>query len=126
MLKNKFLNTVLNTRLVFLKPNFSKSIKNSDQFFFRELLLRGVGFKFAILENSLFLRLGFSHYISLPIPISITAKARKDKLIIFGSSLQEVSSFAALVRGFRAPDSYKFKGVSYTNEPVIVKVGKQR
>lgn len=120
MLKSNFL---FKNKLLSFKPTTNQNFSN---FFFRELLLRGVGFKFAILKNTLFLRLGFSHYIAVDIPTNLQVRVRKDRLVVFGSNLVCVSTFCSLIRDLRPPDSYKFKGVSFATESVVVKVGKQR
>lgn len=122
---------MLNTKFL-IKPRFTTTPpfltnnKPIEGFYFRELLLRGVGFKFAVLKNFLFARLGFSHYLSIQIPTTLNVKIRKDRLLVFGSNLNQVMTFSKLMRDIRPPDSYKFKGVSYAVEPVVVKVGKQR
>jgi large subunit ribosomal protein L6 len=122
MLKSKFFLNL--NQISAFTPRKINSL--NSMFYFKELILRGVGYKFAVLNSTLYLRLGYSHYISVQIPAGLTAKTRKDRLVVFGHNLSLVSTFSSLIRSLRLPDSYKFKGVSFSSEPVVVKVGKQR
>jgi len=45
--------------------------------------------------------------------------------VVEGADKQEVGQVAAEIRGFRAPEPYKGKGVKYTDETIRRKAGKK-
>jgi large subunit ribosomal protein L6 len=97
-----------------------------NKFYFQELKLRGVGLRALVVHQQLFLRLGYSHYIVFNIPETIFIKTKKDRLLVFGNSKVDVTTFSSKIRHLRLPDVYKSKGVSYSTELFINKLGKQR
>ena len=94
----------------------------------KKLRLIGVGFRATVLENTLKLKLGFSHEVSYSFPKEITivpAKAKGTILLIKGVELTQVNQIAADIRGLRKPDAYKGKGIHYYNEVLKLKKGKR-
>ena len=95
--------------------------------FNRTLEINGVGYKAAVANNILTVFLGFSHNIKYLIPSGIEIKCPKPTQIdIFGFDKQQVGQVAALIRELRKPEPYKGKGVKYSDEVVIRKVGKKK
>lgn len=94
--------------------------------YFVELSLKGIGYRGFVVDNSLFIQLGFSHLLVYKFPSSVTIKCKKTKILVFGSNLNLVTQIASEIRNLRSPDSYKGKGILYSNEQLILKVGKQR
>ncbi len=93
--------------------------------FERRLEIQGVGFKSEVKGKTLVLSLGYSHTIDFPFPDGITIEVEKGtKLSIKGSDRQTVGETCAKLRGFRAPDSYKGKGVRNEGEHIKLKAGK--
>lgn len=97
--------------------------------FKKELDVIGVGYKADVRGKKLVLNLGYSHPIEFPFPdgIKIEAKAGPQSTIvtISGKNKEQVNQTAAEIRSFRAPDSYKGKGVRYKGEVVRLKDGKK-
>jgi large subunit ribosomal protein L6 len=93
--------------------------------FKKELDINGVGYRAELKGNSLSLTLGFSHPISYPVPTGIKVVVDKQThLVISGSSKDLVGRVSADIRRFRPPEPYKGKGIKYTTETIIRKVGK--
>jgi large subunit ribosomal protein L6 len=46
-------------------------------------------------------------------------------IFISGSSNQNVSQTAALIRSYKKPEPYKGKGILYDNEKIVLKEGKK-
>lgn len=112
------------------QKTFSKLLLNIYQGlsngYFVELMLKGIGYRGFVVGNSLFLQLGFSHLLVYKFPSSLTIKCKKTKILVFGSDLNLVTQVASEIRNLRSPDSYKGKGILYSNEQLVLKVGKQR
>jgi large subunit ribosomal protein L6 len=71
------------------------------------------------------MNLGFSHPIEYMIPDGISISVEKNtKLIVQGISKEAVGQTAAVLRGYRPPDSYRGKGVRYEGEHIKLKAGK--
>jgi len=93
--------------------------------FERKLEIQGVGFKSEVRGKSILLSLGYSHQIDFAFPPGITIEVEKGtKLTIKGTDRQTVGETAAKLRGFRAPDAYKGKGVRNEGEHIKLKAGK--
>ena len=97
--------------------------------FSKELEIIGVGYKAEVKGKTLVLSLGFSHLVNFPFPegITIEAKAGPQSTLVTvqGYDKQHVHQTAAVIRGYRSPDSYKGKGVRYKGEVVRLKDGKK-
>ena len=95
--------------------------------FEKRLEINGVGYKAAVAGKNLQLSLGYSHDISYPIPAGITIAApRPTEVAISGTDSQRVGQVAAEIRGLRAPEPYKGKGVKYAGEFIFRKEGKKK
>jgi large subunit ribosomal protein L6 len=99
-------------------------------FMFKKLKLVGVGYKvirlFGYKGFILLFKLGFSHFLYFKVPNGFTAKILKfTKFFICGSSYQDVTQLASLIRSYKAPDPYKGKGVLYFSEKLSLKEGKR-
>ena len=93
--------------------------------FKKELDINGVGFRAEVKGNELNLTLGFSHPVKFTIPAGIKILVDKQThLVVSGSSKDLVGRVSAEIRGFRPPEPYKGKGIKYTSEHIVRKVGK--
>ena len=100
-------------------------VRGVSEGFVKKLEIQGVGFKAAVVGNSVNLSLGFSHPIVYPIPAQVKVTVEENtKLTIEGPDRQTVGQVAAQLRSFYPPEPYKGKGVRYTDERVIRKEGK--
>ncbi len=109
-------------------------IRGVTEGFKKELDIVGIGFKADAKQKSVSFSLGYSHPIEFPIPDGITVKVEKQQrtiqnyvatLIISGANKQLVGQVAADIRALRRPDTYKGKGIRYSNEFIRLKVGKK-
>lgn len=93
--------------------------------FKKELLIVGVGYKAQLSGSKLVLNLGYSHPIEYQVPAGLKVNVADGvKITIQGADRQLVGQAAATIRGFRAPEPYKGKGIRYADEQIILKEGK--
>ena len=93
--------------------------------FSRDLEIHGVGYKADLRGKVLNLSLGYSHPVVFNVPDDISIKVNgPTKLSVSGIDKARVGHVCATLRGFRAPDSYKGKGVRYADEEIRLKAGK--
>ncbi|MPM21731.1 50S ribosomal protein L6 [bioreactor metagenome] len=93
--------------------------------FKKELSIIGVGYKAQLSGSKLVLNLGYSHPIEYHVPAGIKVNVADGvKITIEGADKQQVGQVAATIRGFRAPEPYKGKGIRYVDEQIILKEGK--
>lgn len=91
----------------------------------RELDVIGVGFKVELVGQAIKLAIGYSHPVNFALPAGVSCKVDKGTHIELTSTDKEVlGQAAATLRGLRAPEPYKGKGIRYTNEKVRQKAGK--
>jgi ribosomal protein L6P/L9E len=98
---------------------FSRWLKNVEKPFKKQLVLKGLGFKADLTEDSknLELKLGFSLIITLPIPIhEVKVSVNKNVLTFEGFDPVAVGNFATKVKSLKFPDAYKGKGLWDKNE----------
>ncbi|MBR1376954.1 MAG: 50S ribosomal protein L6 [Bacilli bacterium] len=86
----------------------------------------GVGYRFALKGKDLDISAGFSHHVDMITPEGITLECPSNtELVVKGIDKQKVGQFAAEIRAVREPEPYKGKGIRYTDEYIIRKVGKK-
>ena len=95
----------------------------------KELELVGVGYRASNQGNKLDLALGFSHNIVLNIAPEVKVETVSDKgknpiIKLTSHDKQLVGQVAAKIRGFRAPEPYKGKGIKFVGEVLRRKAGK--
>lgn len=106
--------TIVNNMVVGVTEGFSK-----------QLIIEGIGFKAAVQAKKLVLTLGYSHPINFDPPKGIDIEIGKNaEIIVKGVDKELVGQVAANIRGFRTPDSYKGKGIRYSDEVIHKKPGK--
>jgi large subunit ribosomal protein L6 len=93
--------------------------------FEKKLILEGVGYKSAVVGDSLDLALGFSHPVKVPVPAGLTVTAEKNLITISGIDKETVGQFSAYVRSLKKPEPYKGKGFRYDTEVIRRKQGKK-
>ena len=99
-------------------------VKGVNDYFVKKLVLVGPGFKAALQDDLLILKLGFSHDIIYAFPKTLKINCTGNNIEISGSDKQLVGQVAAEIRDFRKPDPYKAKGIKYFDEVIIKKKGK--
>jgi large subunit ribosomal protein L6 len=91
----------------------------------KNLEIFGVGYRAQMKGTNLVMNLGYSHEVVFPEPkgIKITVTDQL-KIKISGIDRQLVGQVAADIRGLKAPEPYKGKGVKYADERIRRKAGK--
>jgi large subunit ribosomal protein L6 len=93
--------------------------------FSQTLLAEGVGYKFQLEKNVLFINVGFSHPIKFLIPSDIEIKLESPiKILITGINKEKVGFLADKIRSTKPPEPYKGKGILYSGEIIKRKAGK--
>ena len=91
---------------------------------------RGFNFKIEERNNNKYLRIkiGYSHFVYYKIPSNILIKLskKKTKLLIYGLDYWIVWKLALQLRSLRSLHTYKVQGISFSNEKIILKPGKQK
>lgn len=87
-----------------------------------KLKIIGLGFRASVVENILYLKLGYSHLVKYSIPNDITITSIRPNLIsINGINKQKINKVAAELKGFRKKDVYKGKGIHLFNDKIVNK-----
>lgn len=108
-----------------VNSNIHNAIEGLSKGFTRNLKIVGVGYKAAVSGNKLTLAIGFSHPVVFDIPTGLkVACPTPTEINISGYDKIVVGEFAAVVRKVRGPEPYNGKGIMYTDEHIIRKVGK--
>ena len=103
----------------------ANAVKGVSEGFSRELEIVGIGYRAQVAGSTLQLALGYSHPVDFPIPPGIEIQVEKQtRLMIKGADRQQVGQVAANIRGLRAPEPYKGKGIKYADEVIKKKAGK--
>lgn len=105
---------VLNNMVVGVSEGFKKALE-----------IKGVGYRAQLSNGKLVINAGYSNPVEMEIPAGLQVEVPKNtEIIISGADKQLVGEFAANVRGVRAPEPYKGKGIKYVDEVVRRKEGK--
>ncbi|KAG8713434.1 hypothetical protein FRC11_012168 [Ceratobasidium sp. 423] len=98
-----------------------------------ELNLVGVGYRVTLEKDPategerLSFKLGFAHWIYVPIPPGITAQVPHSTRVVLGSNdKHQLGQFAADIRAFRKPEPYKGKGIFVGGEIIKLKDVKKK
>jgi len=93
--------------------------------FERRLTLVGVGYRASVKGKDLHLTVGYSHPVVHPIPMGINiAVDKQTEIVITGADKEVVGQLAADIRSYRKPEPYHGKGIRYSDEVIVTKVGK--
>ncbi|MDO4622664.1 MAG: 50S ribosomal protein L6 [Eubacteriales bacterium] len=105
--------TLLNNMVVGVSAGFEKVLE-----------VNGVGYRAAKQGKKLVLNLGYSHPVEMEDPEGIQTVVEGNKITVKGISKEKVGQYAAEIRGKRAPEPYKGKGIKYIDEVIRRKEGK--
>ncbi len=106
--------------------NIKNMIVGVTEGFEKKLEAVGVGYRFQVKGNTLVITAGFSHPVEVNVPNGLKLESPSNtELFIRGIDKQLVGEFAANIRKIRKPEPYKGKGIRYTDEHIIRKVGKK-
>lgn len=109
---------------------FKQFVVQVSRLFYLRMKFVGVGYRAFYVEkfeNSvLLLKLGYSHLIYFRVPFRLKTFCWKfTRLVIFGSSYQDVCRVGYLMRSCRRPEPYKGKGIRYEDEKIELRQGKR-
>ena len=100
-------------------------IKGVSEGFSKKLLIKGVGYKAALVGNQIEIHAGYSHSHKIAIPAGIKSEvAKPTEIVVTGIDKQQVGEFAAIIRKVRKPNVYSGKGIMYDDEIIRRKEGK--
>ena len=100
-------------------------VKGVSDGFERKLEINGVGYTAKIEGGKVVLNLGFSHPVSVDVPVGLDVEVpSQTSIAIRGCDKQQVGEFAARIRKLRPPEPYKGKGIKYEGELIKRKAGK--
>lgn len=109
------------------RTRISNAIIGVSQGFQKSLKLVGIGYRVQKKENSLIMKLGFSHDVIYRLPAGIDAICPKqDHIVLFGIEKDFLCKIASDIRALKKPDSYKGKGIRFEDEKLILKEGKKK
>ena len=92
--------------------------------FEKSLEIIGVGYRAAVEDGILKLKVGYSHDVEISSPEGIEFEVKKNMIFVRGIDKQQVGQIAANIREVRKPEPYKGKGIKYVGEKILRKVGK--
>lgn len=106
--------------------NIRNMIIGVTEGFEKKLEAIGVGYRFTVKGNKLVVNAGYSNPVEVDVPAGITLESPSNtELFVRGIDKCLVGEFASDVRKIRQPEPYKGKGVRYSDERIIRKVGKK-
>ncbi|MDR2538196.1 MAG: 50S ribosomal protein L6 [Bifidobacteriaceae bacterium] len=105
--------TMLSNQLIGLTEGFKKQLE-----------IVGTGYNAQMSGDTLNLRLGFSHPVSVTQPKGVSLSVSENVISVEGIDKQQVGEVAANIRKFRPPEPYKGKGIKYLGEVIRRKAGK--
>lgn len=107
------------------RANLNNMVVGVSEGFKKSLEMRGVGYRAQLAGNKLTLAVGKSHPDEVVAPDGITFEVPSaTEINIIGINKEVVGQTAAYIRGLRAPEPYKGKGIRYVGEYVRRKEGK--
>lgn len=106
-----------------LLANMVEGVTNG---FKKELVIEGTGYRAAMEDDGLVLRVGYSHPVLIVPPEGITISLDRAgvNVAVEGTDKELVGEVAAKIRSIRTPNPYVGKGIRYADERVRRKAGK--
>ena len=108
----------------------ANAVHGVSEGFTKSLQIIGVGYRAQSQGKGLQLQLGYSHPIDvdeiegITFDVDVDQKAKTNFIHVRGIDKQKVGQVAANLRSLRPPEPYKGKGIKYTNEVILRKMGK--
>ena len=101
-------------------------VKGVVEGYSKQLEIKGVGFRAALVGNKLDLALGYSPPCIVDVPAGITITVKENtKLTVEGADKEAVGQIAAKIYAFYPAEPYKGKGVQIVGQYVRRKEGKK-
>ncbi|MDA0262765.1 MAG: 50S ribosomal protein L6 [Chloroflexi bacterium] len=103
----------------------SNAVIGVSEGFTRTLEIMGVGYRVAAAGNGIILNVGYSHPVEMHPEEGVTLEVEgPTRIHVRGIDKQKVGQLAANVRRVRPPNTYKEKGIRYSDETLHFKPGK--
>lgn len=110
-----------------LKKLLENKMRGVTRGFLIYLKIIGIGYRASLQNDTLLLKLGYSHDVTYKIPSSIKLFLIEPTVIcVFGVDKNQVTQIASKIRSLRKPSAYKGKGIRLINEKVLLKQGKKK
>jgi large subunit ribosomal protein L6 len=141
--KNKYIINLTKNSLSISKKNcliYSKLLKFNNLLqtiifgvnflFSKKISLVGIGFRIWLknINNNkvLLIKIGFSKDLYIPIPKNVLIYSLRPTLLLLrGLQKNEIYQFCSFIRCYKKPDKYKGKGITFYQEYLFLKPGKQ-
>ena len=108
--------SILNSAIIGTNVGYEKTLE-----------LVGVGFRAALKDKQLNLKIGFSHDVNLDIPEGIKISVEKQTIVkVSGFDKQQVGMIASKIKSLRLPEPYKGKGIREKGQYILRKEGKKK
>ena len=105
----------------------SNTINGVTNGFTKTLELNGTGYRASVSGSKLKLELGYSHDINFEIPTDVKIECPKQNIIKLTSiNKEKLGAAAAKIRSYRKPETFKGKGIKYSDEYIFRKEGKKK
>lgn len=106
-------------------------LKNLGRFYYKKLVLKGLGFRMNLLEADgkmlLNLKVGYSHIISVNIiKKKMEVFLKKNSVILKSANLAFLGNFSQKIKSLKRPNVYSGKGFWYKNEKITYKHFKKK
>lgn len=117
-------NQILKALYGLTRAKLANMVKGVSEGFEITLEITGVGFRGELHDNELWLHIGLSHPVKMPILPGVIIKVSKSDMVISGIDREIVGEMAARIRAMKKPEPYKGKGIKYQGEIIQRKQGK--
>lgn len=108
-----------------LRAALANMIVGVSEGFIKDLEIIGIGYRVQKQGKDLMFSLGYSHPIKYSAPEGVVFEVEgQTKIKIVGIDKHLIGQTAANIRALRKPDSYKGKGIKYSDEVLRKKQGK--
>ncbi len=99
-------------------------IVGTDKGFQKKLIVEGVGYRVKISGSKITLNVGYSNPVDFALPKNVTATTENNVIVLDSIDKELLGLTAARIRSIRKPEPYKGKGIRYSDERIVRKVGK--
>ena len=108
------------------RAHLNNMVLGVQNFWTKELEIKGTGYKASLNGNKLKLLVGFIHPVEIVAPQGVEFQVPEEtKIIVSGTDRMKVGQTASNIRKVRPPEPYKGKGIRYQNEFIKLKAGKK-
>jgi large subunit ribosomal protein L6 len=99
-------------------------IIGTEKGFQKKLIVEGVGYRVKIAGSKVTLNVGYSNPVDFELPKDVSATTENNEIVLDSIDKELLGLTAARIRSIRKPEPYKGKGIRYSDERIVRKVGK--